>query len=155
MAWQIHSTAFSPGAEIPAEYTCDGVDHSPPLAWEPPPSGTHSLALIIEDPDAPNGTMAHWVLFDLAVHIDHLDAAIPTDTEQYLGAVQGSNGHGRLGYMGPCPPPGPAHRYYFRLYALDQPLHIPAGARREEVDAAMQGHVVGQTELMGRYGRRR
>jgi Raf kinase inhibitor-like YbhB/YbcL family protein len=154
MAWQIHSTAFTAGGEIPPEYTCDGVDHSPPLAWEPPPSGTRSLALVVEDPDATKGTFVHWVLFNLPIERRSLDAGIPTDAELFQGAVQGKNDYGRIGYGGPCPPAGPAHRFSFRLYALDQPLHVSAGASRAEVDAAMQGHVVGETELMGRYGRR-
>lgn len=153
ITWRLHSTAFGAGEAIPPEFTCDGVDHSPPLSWEEPPSGARSLALIVEDPGAPGGTFAHWVLFNLPTNLRGLDAAIPTDTELLQGAVQGSNGSGDVGYVGPCRPPGSAHRYVFHLYALDQPLHLAAGASRDEVATAMRGRIVGEAELVGRYGR--
>jgi hypothetical protein len=147
------SSAFVPGGTIPAAYTCDGPDASPPLAWADPPQGTRSFALVCDDPDAPMGTWVHWVLYGLPAETRSLSERFPTDGELPTGARQGKNDFGRLGYGGPCPPKGPAHRYYFRLYALDRPVELKAGARKEELEAAMKGHVLAQGELMGRYGR--
>lgn len=143
MAFTITSSAFAQGKPIPAKYTCDGLDISPPLAWSDAPSGTQSFALIMDDPDAPGGT---WVLFNLPAQTHQLaEKAAPQ-------GAQGRNSWGRLGYGGPCPPSG-THRYFFRLHALDTRLRLPAGASKEQVLRAMQGHVLAQAEWMGVYGR--
>ncbi|MGH9869158.1 MAG: YbhB/YbcL family Raf kinase inhibitor-like protein, partial [Candidatus Polarisedimenticolia bacterium] len=152
-ALQLTSSAFIPGGDIPTVHTCDGPDISPPLAWTEPPQGTRSLALICDDPDAPSGTWVHWVLFNLPPETRSLSGKFPTDPELPTGARQGKTDFGRVGYGGPCPPPGPPHRYFFRVYALDAPLSVDAGARKADVEKAMRGHVLAQGELMGRYGR--
>ncbi|RIH89443.1 YbhB/YbcL family Raf kinase inhibitor-like protein [Calidithermus roseus] len=141
MAFALSSSAFAQGKPIPAKYTCDGLDISPPLAWSDAPRGTQSFALIMDDPDAPAGTWVHWVLFNLPAQTHQL-------AEKAVQGVQGRNSWGRLGYGGPCPPSG-THRYFFRLYALDTLLQLPAGATKEQVLRAMQGHVLAQAELMG------
>jgi len=150
----LSSSAFVPGGDIPAAHTCDGADASPPLEWGEPPQGTHRFALICDDPDAPMGTWVHWVLFNLPGETRSLSEKFPADGELPTGARQGKNDFGRPGYGGPCPPKGPAHRYFFRLYALDAPMTLRAGATKTELEAAMQGHILGRGELMGRYGRR-
>jgi Raf kinase inhibitor-like YbhB/YbcL family protein len=149
----ITSGAFTQGSAIPTRHTCDGTDLSPALAWGQPPEATKSLALICDDPDAPAGTWVHWVLFNLPAGTRSLPEAVPSDRELAQGARQGLNDFGKIGYGGPCPPKGPAHRYYFKLYALDATLPLPAGATKSQVEKAMQGHILAQGELMGRYGR--
>jgi len=146
MAFTLTSSAFVEGKLIPPRYTCDGLDISPPLAWDNAPRGTQSFALIMDDPDAPAGTWVHWVLFNLPAQTQQLAKAAPRGT-------QGRNSWGRLGYGGPCPPSG-THRYFFRLYALDALLQQPAGSNKEQVLRAMQGHLLAQAELMGVYTRR-
>jgi len=150
---QVTSSAFVPGGDMPIAHTCDGKDVSPPLSWTEPPGGTRSFALICDDPDAPVGTWVHWVLFNLPAETRSLSEKFPVDPELPTGARQGKNDFGRTGYGGPCPPPGPSHRYFFRVYALDAPLAVAAGARKADVEKAMRGHVLAQGELMGRYGR--
>lgn len=146
------STAFAHGDAIPRRHTCDGADLSPELAWSGLPAGTVSLALICEDPDAPDGTWVHWVLYDLPADAADLPEGLSAHGEPHYG-VQGENDFGHLGYGGPCPPPGDAHRYYFRLCALDTQLELAAGASKQEVDAAMQNHILAYGELMGTYRR--
>ncbi len=153
MAWQLRSDAFASGSSIPREYTCDGADRSPPLAWDPAPQGTRSLALIMHDPDAPRGDFTHWVLFDLSPEPTSLPAGLAAEGQLPSGARQGRNDFGKLGYGGPCPPPGAPHRYLFHLSALDVTLNLPAGATRQQVEQALRGHVLAEAELMGRYGR--
>lgn len=155
MAFLLTSPAFTEAAAIPARYTCDGADVSPPLAWSGAPAGTAAFAVIADDPDAPAGTWVHWVLYDLPAGTSRLPENVPkTDTlPAFGGARQGRNDFRRTGYGGPCPPPGPAHRYFFKLYALDAPLGLPPGARKQEVEAAMQGHVLGVAQLVGTYAR--
>ena len=147
------SSAFAAGETIPKANTCDGEDVSPPLAWSGAPAGVQSFALLCDDPDAPRGTWVHWVLYDLDPGRSELPAALPRAATVAGGAVQGKNDFGKLGYGGPCPPRGPAHRYFFRLLALDRKLGLPAGATMREVLAAAEGHILARTELMGRYGR--
>lgn len=156
MALMLLSGAFEAGAGIPARHTCDGADLSPTLAWSGAPAGTASLALIVDDPDAPGGTWVHWVLFNLPGSLTALPEGVPAtgDLRGLGGARQGRNDFRKVGYGGPCPPPGRAHRYLFRLYALDADLPLEAGASRAEVDRAMRGHVLGETTLMGTYARR-
>ncbi len=153
MPLNIRSTAFEPNGTIPRKYTCDGPDVSPPLRWDDPPAGTQSFALIMDDPDAPAGTWVHWVLFNLPGSARALPENVPRDGQLPDGARQGRNDFRKTGYGGPCPPKGPAHRYFFKLYALDAKLGLKAGATKAEVEKAMQEHILAQGELVGRYGR--
>ena len=123
---QLTSTAFTNGAPIPARYTCEGKDLSPPLRWSGVPAGAKSLALIADDPDAPVGTWVHWVLYDLPPSLAELSEDVPKTQTIAGGARQGLNDFRRPGYGGPCPPPGKPHRYFFKLYALDKPLELQA-----------------------------
>jgi Raf kinase inhibitor-like YbhB/YbcL family protein len=149
----VTSTTFSDGQAIPAKYTADGDDVSPPLAWDHVPEGTRSLALVCEDPDAPRGTWTHWVLFNLPPDTTKLDENVAKTATLPKGAVQGANDFGKTGYGGPSPPPGKPHRYFFKLYALDAPLKLQAGAGRQQLLAALEGHVLDEALLMGTYGR--
>ena len=157
MAFSLSSPAFKEGATIPGKYTCDGADVSPSLSWSGAPPGTVTFALIADDPDAPAGTWVHWVLYDLPAATTQLAENVErSDAPASLGgARQGRTDFRRPGYGGPCPPPGPAHRYFFKLYALDAPLKLQAGATKWDVEAAMQGHVLGTAQLMGTYARQK
>jgi Raf kinase inhibitor-like YbhB/YbcL family protein len=147
MGLSLTSSAFQHGAEIPARHTCDGEDLSPALVWSGVPDGTRSLALLVEDPDAPSGTFTHWLVWGI-------DPAAEALGEGEAAPVEGSNGFGTAGYRGPCPPPGHGpHRYFFRLYALDVEVDLPAGASRAELEGALEGHVLAGAELIGRYER--
>ncbi len=147
-AFQLTSDAFAAGDPIPARYTCSAEDISPPLQWTPPPAGTQSLALIMDDPDAPAGAWVHWVLFNLPPDTGRL----PEQAAPPAGSVAGNNSWGRAGYGGPCPPAG-AHRYFFKLYALDAAPALPPGATKAQVINALKGHILAQTELMGTYAK--
>ena len=149
---ELTSTAFAQGDGVPAKYSCDGEDISPPLSWSDPPDGTKGFALICDDPDAPVGIWVHWVLSDIPVEARSLPEAVAADAQLPDGSRNGKNGWDKLGYGGPCPPSG-THRYFFKLYALDTTLGLPASAGRAEVEAAMEGHVLAQAELMGTYTR--
>ena len=155
MALILTSGAFTAGGVIPAKHSCDGADVSPSLAWSGPPPGTVAFALIADDPDAPAGTWVHWVLFNLPGSLTALPEGVPkTDQLPSLGgALQGKNDFRRIGYGGPCPPPGKPHRYFFKLYALDAALPLKAGATKQEVERAMRGHVLAEAALMGTYTR--
>jgi Raf kinase inhibitor-like YbhB/YbcL family protein len=144
---KLSSTAFKLGATIPRKYTCDGDNLSPPLAWEGAPPEAKSFALIMDDPDAPSGTFVHWVLYDIPPAFSELREGV-----KGFGAL-GSNSYRKVSYNGPCPPQGPAHRYFFKVYALDQLLKLHPGATRADVERAMQGHILEQAQLMGKYGR--
>jgi Raf kinase inhibitor-like YbhB/YbcL family protein len=150
---QVTSPAFKEGETIPERYTCEGDDLSPPLVWSQPPEGTKSLAMICEDPDAPRGMWVHWVLYGLPPDSTSLPEAVPPDTVLANQVVQGKNDWGRIGYGGPCPPPGSAHRYFFKLYALDADLELQPGATRKELLQEMEGHMLAEGQLMGRYKR--
>jgi len=150
---QLTSTAFSDGAAIPAKYTCDEKDLSPPLKWSGAPETAKSLALIADDPDAPVGTWTHWVLFDLPPKVSELPEDVPKGQNISGGGRQGLNDFKRLGYGGPCPPPGKPHRYFFRIYALDSLLDLKPGSTKKEVERAMEKHILAHGELMGRYQR--
>lgn len=145
----LSSTAFANGEDIPVTFTCDGDDISPPLEWMNPPAGTRSYALVVEDPDAPDGTFTHWILFNLPAEMSSLP-----ESANGLG-VGGRNDFEEEGYGGPCPPPNHGdHRYYFRLHALDvESLDLAEHATREDFDNAVAGHVLGTAELMGRFRR--
>jgi Raf kinase inhibitor-like YbhB/YbcL family protein len=153
MTFVLRTNAFVPGGEIPAKYTCSGADLSPELSWKDLPGGTQALALIMDDPDAPGGTFTHWVLYNLDSREKRLPESLPKTDRAVAGAFQGRNDFGRLGYGGPCPPPGKSHRYFFKLYALDSRLNIEAGATRKELELAMKGHMLGQADLMGTFKR--
>jgi len=152
MEIKITSSAFEPGGMIPVQYTCDGQDVSPPLSWGDMPEGTASIALICDDPDAPMGTWVHWVLFDLQPDTRGLPENIPTEESLDMGGTHGTNDFRRLGYGGPCPPGG-THRYFFKIYALDKKMDIPAGSTKAQLLKAMEGHILAEGELMGRYRR--
>lgn len=153
MGFALESPQFKEGSDIPRQLTCDGEDVSPLLRWDGAPAGTKSFSLVTEDPDAPIGTFIHWVIYNLPESTKELAENLPGQKELPNGARQGRNDFGKIGYGGPCPPRGPAHRYYFRLYALDGKLELAPGASRGELDKAMKGHVLAQAELMGRYKR--
>lgn len=154
MSIKITSTAFADGQPIPAKFTCDGNDVSPPLAWTNAPAATKSFALIADDPDAPMGTWVHWVVYDLSPSTGGLPEAVART--QYItgNAKQGLNDFRRLGYGGPCPPSGKPHRYFFKLYALDRTLDLEPGATKKDVETAMRGHVLAEGRLMGTYQRK-
>lgn len=153
MALRIRSTAFEDGDVIPSRHTCDGEDESPPLTWAGVPVGTESLALILEDVDSVKGVWSHWVLYDVPPDVNSLRAGVPPSRSLSWGGIQGRSDFGDIGYGGPCPSDGKAHRYVVRLYALDEWLGLPPGATREEVLAATEGRVIEKAELMGRYKR--
>jgi Raf kinase inhibitor-like YbhB/YbcL family protein len=148
----LYSSEFLTGTSIPFKYTCDGENLSPPLTWEDPPPGTQSFALIVSDPDAPNGTFTHWVLYNLPADLRRLPESIPNQHTLPNGSRQGKNDFEQIGFGGPCPPNG-NHRYFFKLHALDRSLDLAPGASSEDVLQAMDGHVLDAAELMGLYGR--
>jgi Raf kinase inhibitor-like YbhB/YbcL family protein len=148
---QLSSTAFQEGDPIPAVYSCDGNDVSVPLAWGGPPAGTGAFALVMDDPDAPGRVFTHWVIFNIPAETRGLEEDVPGQARLASGALQGKNDFGDIGYGGPCPPGGPAHRYQFALYALDQPLDLQAGASKRQVLDAIQGHVLAEGRLTGTY----
>src|SRR5439155_3875618 len=146
MSMKLTSRAFSNGEKIPDRYSRQGGNISPPLVWTQVPANTKSLALTVDDPDAPSGVFVNWLVY-----------GIPPDTREFdesslpSGVRQGRNGFGAIGYGGPQPPSG-THRYFFHLYALDQEITVASGASREDLDRAMRGHVLEEAELMGQYG---
>jgi Raf kinase inhibitor-like YbhB/YbcL family protein len=150
---EIKSPVFEAGGMIPKQYTCDGQDISPPLAWTTVPDGTESLTLICDDPDAPMGTWVHWVIFNLPANLGELPERIPPQKTLQNGAKQGINDFRKIGYGGPCPPSG-EHRYYFKLYALDTKLNLDAGIKKADLLKAMEGHILAESKLMGKYKRR-
>ena len=149
---ELTSTAFTEGGMIPEKYTCDDMDISPPLAWGNIPEGTKSLALICDDPDAPMGIWVHWVLYNLPPELKELPEAIPAQRILPDGSKQGVTDFRKIGYGGPCPPGG-THRYYFKLYALNIMLELQGDPTKSDLEAAMQGNILGQCQLMGRYKR--
>jgi Raf kinase inhibitor-like YbhB/YbcL family protein len=149
--FQFKSPAFNSEGDIPARFTCEGNDISPELSWSGAPQGTKSFALIVHDPDAPrSGGWTHWVVFNIPANVSHIPENSPKGRQLPGGGAQGRNDGGKHGYMGPCPPSG-THRYYFRLYALDTTINLSEQAGKSDLEKAMQGHIVGQAELMGRY----
>jgi len=153
MSLQMSSAAFSSGEAIPKKFTCDGPDVSPQLKWNDPPANTQSMALIMDDPDAPGSTWVHWVLYDLPANTRELPEGVAKQEQLSSGARQGRNDFEKTGYGGPCPPPGKPHRYFFKLYALDNKLNLKSGATKVELERAMKSHVLAQAELIGKYGR--
>jgi Raf kinase inhibitor-like YbhB/YbcL family protein len=153
MVLSVSSSVFGEGDMIPARYTCQGEDISPPLAWSEVPTGTQSLALIMDDPDAPVGVFTHWVMFNISAVGPGLSEAVPAEAQLPDGALQGRNDFGRVGYGGPCPPPGRPHRYQFIVYSLDSLLDLRAGTTKGQVLDAVEGHILAQGRLTGRYQR--
>ncbi len=149
---KLTSSAFINNGLIPPKYTCDGADISPPLSWDEIPSETQSLALIVDDLDAPARTFVHWVIYDISPTVNQLPEKIIGSKTIPSGGVQGKNDFGRLGYGGLCPPSG-IHRYFFQLYALDQKLSLATGASKSQIISAMEGHILEKAELIGRYQR--
>lgn len=150
---KLSSPAFGYGEPIPPKYAYCGPgaeNQSPPLVWSGAPSTTMSYVLIVVDPDAPSGSFVHWLVYDLPAAQD----ALPEGASGSLDLTEGTNDYGAVGYGGPCPPPGPAHRYFFRLYALDRPsLDLPPGATAMEVEQALKRGVLAEAEWMGTYRR--
>jgi len=142
---KITSSAFQEGGDIPSKFSRDGGNVNPPLRIEGTPQNAKSLVLIVDDPDAPVGLFTHWLVWN----IDPKTTEIP-EKSLPKGAVQGTNDYPNLGYGGPQPPSG-THRYYFKIFALDQTLDLPSGAKRQELDKAMNGHIIAQGQSMGRY----
>jgi len=149
---EIISSGFDEGAMIPEKYTCDDIDISPPLKWSKVPDGTKTFAIICEDPDAPMGTWVHWVIYNLPANINELSEDVPSLEILPNGAKQGRNDFGKIGYGGPCPPGG-THRYYFKIYALFEELKVEAGITKSELLKSMEGHILSEGQLMGRYKR--
>ncbi len=149
---EIRTGAFTPGSAIPAKYTCSGEDISPSLSWSGVPQGTKSLALIVDDPDAPSGTFVHWVVYNLPPKTSHFDDAVPKGTSMPGGGLQGRNDFGHDGYGGPCPPPGSPHHYRFRLFALNSQIS-PQSSKGPEVEQAMKDHILASVELTGTFAR--
>jgi Raf kinase inhibitor-like YbhB/YbcL family protein len=154
MTIQLTSSAFTEGAPIPAKYTCDGEDVSPPLKWSNLPQGTKSAALICDDPDAPLGTWVHWVVYGIPATVTELPEGVPAAETIPNGARQGTNDFKRVGYGGPCPPKGRPHRYVFQLYALDAELQLSPGATKKDLVNAMKGHILAEGRLIGTYERK-
>lgn len=145
---QLTSPDFVEGGRIPERFTCDGENINPTLEIGGVPQGTNCLALIVDDPDAPNGTFTHWVLWDISFKTSRIEAgSLPMD------AKEGVNSAGKAGYIGPCPPSG-THRYFFKLFALDTPLELEPVATVAELEEKMQGHLVARAELVGLYSKR-
>lgn len=149
---KITSLAFDEGGMIPPKYTCDGDDVSPPLKWTSVPEGAKSIALISDDPDAPVKTWVHWVIYNIPAGDTELAENVPPDKVLPNGARQGITDFRRIGYGGPCPPSG-THRYFFKIYALDTEPDLEPGATKDDLLRAMQGHILAQGQLMGKYKR--
>lgn len=152
-ALTLSSPAFAAGASIPVRYTCKGQDVSPALEWSEPPAGTQSFVLIMDDPDAPVGTWVHWVVYYIPAEVRSLEQGVANGKRfDDVALLFGRNSWGRAAYGGPCPPSG-THRYFFKLYALDNAPAFPENADKKAVEAAMDGHVLGYGELMGTFSK--
>jgi len=150
---EIRITAFPQQGSIPRAFTADGADMSPAIAWSGAPAKTQAFALVMDDPDAPVGLWTHWSLYNLPPGATALPENQPKAPTLSDGSRQGKNTWGRFGYNGPSPPPGKPHRYFFKLYALGQPLELEAGATRQQVDAALKGKILAEAQWVGIYGR--
>lgn len=155
MSIAVYSPAFTYGSKIPVKYTCDGLDISIPITWDAKtiPPGTKSLVLVMYDPDAPGGVFIHWVLYNIPLNITELPENIPKAPIVKGIGYQGKNSYGKIGYNGPCPPPGSIHRYYIRLLALDTILHLGPGATIDRIEEAIRDHILAYGETMGIYNR--
>lgn len=152
---QLVSSAFRAGEKFPSRYTCEGENISPELSWKEAPAGTKAFALVVHDPDAPwPGGFTHWVLYNIPAEKGHLEPNVPAEEIVPGAGIQGKNDSAKLGYIGPSPPSG-VHRYFIRLYALDRELALAPGATRDELEAAMKGHILARAELMGTYAKQK
>jgi len=142
---KISSPAFAHNGVIPAKYTCEGEDINPPLEFSDVPNNARSLSLIVDDPDAPAGTWVHWLVWNIDPSLGRI-----SEGQRNSDSLEGTTSFGRTGYGGPCPPSG-THRYFFKLYALDTILNLPTSASNQDLEKAMQGHIISQAELMGTY----
>jgi Raf kinase inhibitor-like YbhB/YbcL family protein len=154
MAFKLRSPAFGPGGDIPVKYACNGSDMSPPLRWTDPPEGTKGFALTVDDVDSTSGLSLHWLLYGIPTTLRELHEDIPRQDAVPGTGSQGLNDLGAVGYSGPCPPPGPAHRYAFTLYALDTLVSLPPLNTRADLRKAIHGRIVVRVELVGRYKRK-
>ncbi len=148
---KLQSTAFKEGGRIPDKYTCNGDDISPALNWGKAEAGVNSWALIVEDPDAPRGVFTHWIIYNIPANVTSLSEGLPTREKLDNGALQGKNDALKVGYSGPCPPPGPVHHYHFNLYALDALLDLPSGASKQQVMNSMRVHIKAQEKMIADY----
>lgn len=153
MEIKITSSAFQENQMIPEKYTCEGEDISPQLKWDSMPDGTKSIAVICDDPDAPMGTWVHWVVYNIPPDIRELPENFPDDETLPDGTRQGITDFGKTGYGGPCPPSG-THRYYFKIYALDINIDAVSILDKKTLLQEMQGHILAQGQLIGRYKRK-
>ena len=152
MSITIKSNSFKEGELIPKKYTCDGENISPPLEWNEIPEGTKSFAIICDDPDAPMGTWVHWVIYNIPPLTNNLKENISFEKVLEDGTIQGKNDFGKIGYGGPCPPSG-IHRYFFKIYALNDMLKLGPGSTKEELLHAMEEHIISEGKLIGKYSR--
>ncbi len=151
---QLISDEFKQNEMIPSKFTCDGENISPELKFPDVPDNAKTLAIIMDDPDAPSGTFVHWVLYNMPANKLEIEENFPKQEKHIDGTLQGKNDFNQIGYGGPCPPAGSTHRYYFKLYGLDKYLDLEAGASKVEVEAAIKGSIVAETELIGLYKRK-
>jgi Raf kinase inhibitor-like YbhB/YbcL family protein len=150
----LSSPAFTDGDWIPSKHSCDGANLSPVLHWGIVPNGTLSLALVVDDPDAPFGIFVHWILYNMPASLSELPEGLPQMPDIRGIGSQGTNGFQRVGYNGPCPPRGAAHRYFFKLYALDQEPTLPADLTSDRLAKMVRGHILSEAQLMGKYQRK-
>ena len=150
---KVTSVAFKQGEPIPRQYTCAGVNVSPPLEWTGVPKAAKTIAIVADDPDVPGGTWVHWVLYNVPADNIGFVENVPVSETLKAGGFQGKNDFGKIGYGGPCPPSG-AHRYFFKIFALDTTLKLSAGASRKDIDAAVTKHILAAGQLMGTYQRK-
>jgi len=153
MSLSMKSPAFADGDPIPKKHSCQGEDVSPALTWDGIPAEAKSIALIVDDPDAPGGTWVHWLAYNIPPSTQGLPEAVPGRKVGEDGMKQGRNDFGRISYGGPCPPPGKAHRYFFKIYALDAILDLEAGASRAQLEAAMKSRILAEGRLVGTFRR--
>ena len=149
--FQLKSNVFQANGNIPSRFTCEGENISPELSWSGAPEGTKTFALVLHDPDAPHkGGYTHWVAFNIPARVNHVAENVPKSSGFPGGGTQGKNDDGKSGYTGPCPPSG-SHRYYFHLYAVDGQVNLGANTTKADLEEVLKGHILAQTELMGRY----
>jgi hypothetical protein len=153
MKLQLTTTAFAAGQPIPSRHAFDQEDISPALQWSGVPPTARSLVLICDDPDAAGGTWVHWVVYNIPITTAGLAEDVPKSPLLVSGVMQGMNDYQRIGYGGPCPPPGKAHRYFFKLYALNYQPHLKPGLKKQDLLSVMEGHIIAEGELMGTYRR--
>lgn len=154
MEIKVYSSAFKEGGSIPSKYTCEGSNVSPQLHWGDVPKEVKSFALIVDDPDAPGGNFVHWIIYNIPGNTKELHEDITPSRNIPEEVMLGTNGFGRIGYGGPCPPAGKPHRYFFRLYALNTILHhVESGLTKQQLLKAMESHIISEGHLMGKYQR--